>query len=494
MTVALTTLRDDLIRYSEDHAVDLSRVYPGHVRSAENLLHYVALREHDVRELQVRLSEAGLSSLGRAEGHVRATIEAVLRALRALDGEATSPPTGDWLTFAQGRQLLTANTDALFGPPPVGRTARIMVTLPAAAADDYGLVRELVERGMDCARINTAHDGPPAWNQMIDNVRRAAAETGRSCLVAMDLAGPKPRTTVADGDEPHRLHAGDELLLARDPEPTGPAQPTGPARSASGRRVRRVGCTLPLQNVHVGHRVWFDDGKIGAVVIATESDALRLRVTDVAPKGRRLRAGKGINLPDSTLPIPALTDKDVADLGFVAANADIVSLSFVRRPHDVEDLQSRLAALGRDDLGIIIKIETLQGFEHLPQILLTALRDRRVGVMIARGDLAIECGYRRLAELQEEILWLCEAAHVPVIWATQVLDQLARTGQPTRAEITDAAMSERAECVMLNKGPYVADAVALLADLLGRMGAHQHKKSSLMRRLRSWQAEPKVPL
>ena len=106
-----------------------------------------------------------------------------------------------------------------------------------------------------------------------------------------------------------------------------------------------------------------------------------------------------------------------------------------------------------------------------------------VGVMIARGDLAIESGYQRLAELQEEMLWLAEAAHVPVVWATQVLETLAKTGLPSRAEITDAAMGERAECVMLNKGPYVAEAVAALDDILRRMEQHQYKKRSLYRRL-----------
>jgi len=107
-------------------------------------------------------------------------------------------------------------------------------------------------------------------------------------------------------------------------------------------------------------------------------------------------------------------------------------------------------------------------------------------VMIARGDLAVECGYERLAELQEEILWLCEAAHLPVIWATEVLDQLARTGQPSRAEITDAAMSQRAECVMLNKGPHVDVAITVLDDILRRMSGHQRKKTALLRPLRSW--------
>ncbi len=106
--------------------------------------------------------------------------------------------------------------------------------------------------------------------------------------------------------------------------------------------------------------------------------------------------------------------------------------------------------------------------------------------MIARGDLAVEAGYERLAELQEEILWLCEAAHLPVIWATEVLDQLARTGQPSRAEVTDAAMAQRAECVMLNKGPHVDMAIVVLDDILRRMSGHQRKKTALLRPLRSW--------
>ena len=120
-------------------------------------------------------------------------------------------------------------------------------------------------------------------------------------------------------------------------------------------------------------------------------------------------------------------------------------------------------------------------------MLLAAMRsDAPVGVMIARGDLAVEAGYERLAELQEEILWICEAANVPAIWATEVLDRLAKTGRPSRAEITDAAMAERAECVMLNKGPRIVEAVAVLDDILRRMADHQRKKFSLLRPLRSF--------
>ncbi|HEY7322860.1 MAG TPA: pyruvate kinase, partial [Candidatus Binatia bacterium] len=128
-------------------------------------------------------------------------------------------------------------------------------------------------------------------------------------------------------------------------------------------------------------------------------------------------------------------------------------------------------------------IETRHAVESLPHLLLAAMRSAAAGVMIARGDLAVECGYERTGELQEEIMWMAEAAHMPVIWATQVLENVAKTGQPSRAEITDAAMAERAECVMLNKGPYVVQAVQMLDDVLTRMQSHQTKKVSLLRPL-----------
>lgn len=149
-------------------------------------------------------------------------------------------------------------------------------------------------------------------------------------------------------------------------------------------------------------------------------------------------------------------------------------------------LRAELAARGASTLGLMLKIETQRGFAALPSILLAAMEGPTAGVMIARGDLAVECGYERLAEVQEEMLWACEAAHLPVVWATQVLETLARTGRPSRAEITDAAMGERAECVMLNKGPHIMDAIRMLDDILRRMQEHQSKKRPLLRALRAW--------
>ena len=140
----------------------------------------------------------------------------------------------------------------------------------------------------------------------------------------------------------------------------------------------------------------------------------------------------------------------------------------MRRPEDVRAAAPRRSTgSAAPDIGVVLKIETSAGFENLPRLLLEGLRRPPLAVMIARGDLAVEVGFERLAELQEEILWLCEACHVPAIWATQVLDTLARTGVPSRAEVTDAAASVAAECVMLNKGPFVDEAVRVLATSCG---------------------------
>ena len=139
---------------------------------------------------------------------------------------------------------------------------------------------------------------------------------------------------------------------------------------------------------------------------------------------------------------------------------------------------------------MILKLETRGAMRNLAGILFEALRYDPVGLMIARGDLAVELSFERLAEMQEELLWLGEACHLPVIWATQVLDSVAQTGLPTRAEVTDAAMAMRAECVMLNKGPHIAAAVRMLADIIRKMETHQYKKRSLLRQLAVAECNP----
>lgn len=449
--------------------------------SLRNFLRYLALRSEDLRPLQQRLERLGLSRLGRCEGHVLASLEAVSSTLAVLDGVAAPLLTADKIDadFELGPRTLAARTEELLGGRKGPRHVRIMVTLPSESAGDGALIDALLEAGADVLRINCAHDGAPTWAKMVAHIHAARARLGRPCRIMMDLAGPKLRT--GEIAEPIELRVGDPVFVSRTPSPGRPAR-------FDAERLElipaSVPCQLPraLDHAAVGHRVFFDDGKHEGRIERVEEGGVLVRLIHSQSKAIRLDADKGINLPDTHLELPALTTKDREDLAFVVRHADLVGYSFVQDAQDLRLLEDALA--GRAErLGIILKIETARAFMALPSLLLEGVGRRPLGVMIARGDLAVEVGYERLAEVQEEILWLCEAAHVPVIWATQVLERLAKKGTPTRAEITDAAMSERAECVMLNKGPHMVEAVRLLDGILSRMEAHQHKKAPLFRRL-----------
>lgn len=263
---------------------------------------------------------------------------------------------------------------------------------------------------------------------------------------------------------------------------------TGEAPSAGAQPVE-VTCSEPgiVEALKVGERVMIDDGSAAGTVVSRVPKGALVEVT--RSKGKKLKPEKGLNFPDSDLSVNPLTEKDRSDLATVARLADLIGYSFVQTADDIRLLQEELKARLPDTWrmkGIIAKIETPSAVRNLPDIIVRAAGVQLFGVMIARGDLAVELGFVRIAEIQEELLWLCEAAHVPVIWATQVLEAFLKNGIPTRAEMTDAAMANRSECVMLNKGPYVADAVSVLSRVLSRMQDHQFKKTPQLRALHSW--------
>jgi pyruvate kinase len=271
------------------------------------------------------------------------------------------------------------------------------------------------------------------------------------------------------------VNAGDKLRLYRDPKRLG--------HVASKEEPAGISCTFPeaLVSVKIGDQVFIDDGKIGAIVREINDDFITLEVASPEDSSASIKPEKGLNLPDSRIDLSALTPEDVKDLNFIVEHATAIGLSFVHRPSDIYDLSSALKKLGHEDLGIIAKIETKEAVHNLAEILLAGLTLPKFGVLIARGDLAVEVGFENLAFVQEDILCMCEAAHVPVIFATQVLETLAKSGLPSRAEITDAAMGTRAECVMLNKGPHIVEAVKTLSGLLSVEERHQMKKRQIFR-------------
>jgi len=583
----------------------LRKIHEANQKSALNLIHYLALRNQDIRELQDTLGQLGISRLGRAESHVMASIAAVKNLLNKILKKDQAEMEKPAVSFKKGRKLLRSNTTSLLGKKLKGSKVRIMVTLPTDAATDYKFIKKLVTSGMNSARVNCAHDDTEVWMQMIDKINKAKKQTGRNVKVCMDLGGPKLRTgsmrpgpkvvhlqperdligkvtspsevwLAPEGTEPEDeedmiipvsgdwlknlkknslivfadsrnkncklkidrkqkpgwiakcyesayvttgtelrfksdddddekttevaemlpleekiiLKVGDKLILHKDPVQGDPAE-----YDDEGNLVipAHISCTLPevFNDVKVGEPIILDDGKIEGEIQSVDSERIEVRITYAKEEGAKLKADKGINLPESKLSISGLTEKDKEDLKFVAQFADVVNVSFVNNAQDVFDLLAELKKINAEHLGIILKIETQSGVKNLPAILLAAMRHHPIGVMIARGDLAIECGWKELAQTQEEILWLCEAAHIPIVWATQVLETMAKKGRPSRAEITDAASAEQAECVMLNKGPHIFEVIKILDEILSSMQDYHEKKAPMLPPLKM--LKPDVP-
>ena len=315
---------------------------------------------------------------------------------------------------------------------------------------------------------------------VLESFQGAYISTGTHLTLVRNDTGEKLSYEVGElpaVEQPLLLHVGDTLIIHSDNLPGEPAR-----EDADGNVVEpaHISCQQPevFQYLSPGETISLNDGKISGVIRDVSEQQLDVEITKAKPTGSRLRGQRGINFPNSDIRLPGLTATDKTNLVFVAEHADAVSLSFVRKPNDVEALLQELDALSADGLGLIIKVETKKGFKSLPKVMLAAMRRYPIALMIARGDLAVECGWARLAELQEEILWVCEAARVPVMWATQVLEQEAKKGLPSRAEITDAAQSQRADCVMLNKGPHILAAIRTLDSILSRMQTLRFRKTS----------------
>ena len=580
-----------------EHEVSYSTELGAHRSPSEaNLLHYLALRQFDLRREQIALSRRGLSSLGRSEAHILAMLDAVIARLAVEAAEVVLPADLGQRgpNDSAGDALLALHSLNALGPPPPDHVARVMVTLPTEAASDVALVERLIRSGMSIARINCAHDGPQQWLAMAATVRAVARDVGRTVRVMFDLAGPKLRTGIVPPGPrvvrvkpqrdvygralqpvrilfaPHALTTGSngavvvpvddnvvrtavvgDTLALRDsrgrkrsfqvssvtaygaevltdrttyfltgtrieclrrervvatgrvgllPESSAAVEVAAgeylelrhgvtPARAArraeNGDVIEPAFVSVDVAELFTalepGHRVLIDDGAIEGVARTVDGD--RAKVEIVRPSRAKVRSEKGINVPDSHLQVPALTDSDLDALRIIAPAADLIALSYVGTAEDVDRLHCALDENGMHGVCAVLKIEHALAFRNLPDLLLRAMRRPPAAVMVARGDLAVEVGFQRLAELQEEILWLAEAAHLPVIWATQVLENAAKQGTPSRAEITDAAWSGRAECVMLNKGPHIAETVGLLDDILTRMQSHQHKRTPTLRQL-----------
>ncbi|WP_430972464.1 pyruvate kinase [Sunxiuqinia rutila] len=497
LILRLMRIREAILSCEENYEPMIQSVHPNYQYSVRNFIRYLKLRTFELREIQEELSAMGLSSIGHSERYVLANIENILYFLHLYQGKKFQGKydLGEHpVNYFRSNDVLENNSTRLLGKSNQSLNTRIMVTLPSEAATDYELVKRLIKLGIEVARVNCSHDTQEDWEKMIAHVRQACRETGQECRIYMDLPGPKMRTGPVKMKKKKKkkkkqinyltLHKGDHLhvyreeILGRDAQYSADGELIAPAQIA-------IASPIQFSDLNVGEHIWFDDGKIGGVISAITAEYLDVEIVRAnIEKGSKLRAEKGINLPDSKLNLPSLSSDDLSFLPFLTEQADIIGYSFVRQAADVIALQKQLKNYGRADIGLVLKIENSDAFENLPELLITAMRNPNIGVMIARGDLAVELGAERISEVQEQILWLCEAAFIPNIWATQVLEKLSKEGVATRAEITDASMAARSECVMLNKGDNMQETVQILYNILHRMEAHQYKKKGTLRALR----------
>ena len=469
------------------------RVAPYYRLSVYNLYRYIILRTFDLRKYHDALSELGVSSIRTSQGYVYSNLCTVLKNLRLLNGEDAhlnkeiKLDKSTLIGYVKSKKLLKKNTNRLFKRQRKKHFAEIMVTLPAAAATDKHIILHMAENGMAIARINLSHGNKAEWLAMVNFIKDINNKTHHNIKIYMDLSGPKFRTSQIEiKDKSGKLKDkigikdGDHIILTNR-ETKGKSS----VFTKKGSQVEKaeIGVLLDeiIDAISVGDIVMFDDGMIKAIATAKNKTDVDLKI--IAAYKHKLSSHKGINLPNSRYNMPALTEADIDNLEFVCSHADIVGYSFVKSQHDVAVLYDHLRNYDTTNLGVVFKIETQQAFENLPSILVEGMKHHSIGIMIARGDLAVELGFERISEVQNQILWLCEAAHIPVIWATQVLENLAKTGIPTRAEISDAILGAHAECIMLNKGPFINNAIRTLENILVRMESHGFKQKNALRPL-----------
>ena len=414
----------------------------GFLASAANLAAYIALRRHDLCTLERRLAAVGLAALGRPAGHVMATTGAgrparKRRWTRPGGGARRGSPwtASGWRSLEPGDRVLLR--DLKGRKRSLAVEARLTEHEVATVCSDDA-----------CIARGTELEHEPRG-------RRKGGKTRTGPLLA-------PAVEI-------EVQPGTALLLTREGVPGGPER-----RDKRGRVVEpaHIACTEPavFRFLEAGHTLWIDHGRIGGLVERVDKHGARLRITRARPEGERIAADQSIHLPDARVDLPALCERDLVPLDFACKHADLVG-TWVKGTEDVDRLADALRERGARHLGVIAWIETRQAVLNLPDIMAHCAGRHPFGVVIARSDLAVELGCEQLPAVEQQILRLCEAAHVPVLWSTRLLETLVRRDLPFRTEIVDAAIAERAECVLLKEGPYILQALAQLAALLTRTQA-----------------------
>ncbi|MFA9503657.1 pyruvate kinase [Natrinema sp. H-ect1] len=322
------------------------------------------------------------------------------------------------------------------------RNAKIVCTL-GPASNDRGTIRELAEAGMSVARLNASHGSREDRAALVDRVRAVDEERTEPVAVMLDMQGPEIRTAPLPEGETVTLETGSEIRFVEGETAT----------------PETVGLSLSIDAVEPGDRILLDDGLIEATVLGTEGEGVRARVDTGGDLGGR----KGVNVPGVELDLDVVTESDRKDLELAAEKeVDFVAASFVRDADDVYEVDEVLEAAGAD-IPVIAKIERAGAVENLDEIIEAAY-----GVMVARGDLGVECPMEDVPMIQKRIIRKCREAGRPVITATEMLDSMVTARRPTRAEASDVANAvlDGTDAVMLSAETAIGDHPVAVVDAM----------------------------
>lgn len=327
------------------------------------------------------------------------------------------------------------------------KRTKIIATIGPASSSP-AIIAKLIRAGMDAARVNFSHGDWNDHTRRIRLIRHVAEKTGKQIAIIQDLQGPKLRVGAVQNDAV-TLKRGDTLVLT--------------TRKVIGTSIL-LSVTYPrlTKDLKAGDQILLDDGRLELKVLTKAASGLRCKVV----RGGVLGSHKGVNLPGVKLSLPSLSHKDKADLRFgIAQGVDYIALSFVRTADDIRATRQFLKMHGVD-IPIIAKIEKLEAIQNLDEIIRAA-----DGVMVARGDLGVEMSPEQVPLLQKKIINACNLAEKPVITATQMLESMIESPQPTRAEASDVANAilDGTDCVMLSgetaMGKYPVQAVEVMARI-----------------------------
>ncbi|MRH42876.1 pyruvate kinase [Aquibacillus halophilus] len=330
------------------------------------------------------------------------------------------------------------------------RRTKIVCTIGPASESVEKLV-QLIEAGMNVARLNFSHGDFEEHGNRIINIREAAKRTGKTVAILLDTKGPEIRTGILKGGQA-QLTKGDTLYVSMD-EIEGSAE--------------RISVTYPqlIDDVHVGSKLLLDDGLIELEVLEILKDKNELKTK--ALNSGLLKNKKGVNVPNVSVNLPGITDKDAQDIKFgIEQGVDFIAASFVRRSSDVLDIRGLLEEHNATHIHVIPKIENREGVDNLDSILQVS-----DGLMVARGDLGVEIPPEDVPLVQKDMIRKCNTAGKPVITATQMLDSMQRNPRPTRAEASDVANAifDGSDAIMLSgetaAGDYPVEAVQTMSNI-----------------------------